>query len=98
MSFPNRIRVKGLPFMLQGWNSTYYKTDQSSDGCPIYRLDQYTLYWFIEIAAVVVYRDGGIWKLSRVDFDCGLDINKYGQTPQGDPFGYWSRGMQVIPV
>lgn len=98
MSFPNRIRVKGLPFMLQGWNSTYYKTTDTSDGCPVYRLDEYALYWTIQIAAVIIYRENGVWRLRRVDCEWTGDIKKYGQTPQGDPFGYWSSNMQVLPA
>lgn len=98
MSFPQNIRLKGLPFMLQGWNSTYYKTSEESDGCPVYRLDSYSLYRFISIIGVKIFRKNGVWVLQRDSDDSPMDICKYGASPQGDPFGYWSNGANVQPV
>jgi phosphoglycolate phosphatase-like HAD superfamily hydrolase len=70
-NFPDQIRVRGLPFLLQGWNTVYYKTARMADGCPIYRLDEYVLYGLIGIIGVSIYRSDGIWHLVRAD---GMDI------------------------
>jgi len=98
MSFPNHIRVTGLSFFLQGWNNVYYKTGETSDGCPVYRLDSYKLYWGIPIIGVKIFRDEGVWKLQRECDSYPMSIKKFGQSPQGDPFGYWSEGAHVVPV
>ena len=96
--FPAQIKVSGLPFMLQGWNAKYYKTSDTSDGCPTYRLEPYNLYKMIAIIGVTIKRINGGWVLQR---DCDLfptSMAKYGANPQGDPFGEWSNGMKVNPV
>lgn len=98
MSFPEKIRVTGLPFMLQGWNNVYHLTAEISDGCPVYRLNPYTLYLFIDIIGVRILRIDGVWCMQR---DCDdhpmYSIKKYGDKNQPDPFGYWSSGMHVKP-
>ena len=96
--WPQQIRMRGLPFMLQGWNNVYYKTGELSDGCPVYRLDSYNLYYLVAIISVRIMRLNGVWVIHR-DGDFGpLDIKKYGAGPQGDPFGEWSNGGKVKPV
>lgn len=53
------------------------------------------------IYSILVHRNRAGCRLQRgrrVDFDIGVDTKKYGQTPQGDPFRYWSNGMQVVPA
>ena len=99
MSFPENVKLSGLKFMWQGWNTTYYKTSEVSDGCPVYRLDPYTLYWFIDIIGAKLYRKDGVWVFQR-DFDFGpfKAICKYGVSPQNDPFGHWSSGARVEPA
>lgn len=97
-NFPSKIKVSGLPFLLQGWNSTYYKSSEVNDGCPVYCLDEYTLYWAIPIIGVKLYRDNGVWVLKRNGDPFPGDIKKYGVSPQGDPFGHWSHGMYVKPL
>lgn len=97
-SWPQQIKMSGLPFMLQGWNNVYYKTGELSDGCPVYRLDSYNLYYFISIIGVRIMRLDGVWVIWR-NGDIGpIDIKKYGSSPQGDPFGHWSNGGSVKPV
>jgi hypothetical protein len=97
--FPKNIKVKGLPFMLQGWNNIYKKTDEISDNCPIYRLEEYNLYWIIPIIGVRIFREDGVWKMQRdCDFFPLYGFNKYGFAPQGDPFGYWSNNIYVQPA
>ena len=96
-NFPALVKVSGLPFMLQGWNTYYYRSVDESDGVPTYILEDYTLYRFIGICGTVIYREGGIWKLRRNDSTDAVTI-KYGDGPQTDPFGYWSMGMHVVPA
>jgi hypothetical protein len=94
--FPNKIKVSGLPFFLQGWNNIYMKTNQMSEGCPVYELQGYNLYWVMPIIGVIIYRKDGIWQMQR---DCDLHpmgIKKYGGS-QEDPFGYWTSGAIVVP-
>ena len=98
MSFPSKIQVSGLPFVLQGWNSTYYKTGEVSDSCPVYRLDSYTLYYMISIIGARIMRINGIWVLQRAGDAAPLDINQYGASSQSDPFGYWSNNAFIKPV
>ena len=97
MEFPYQIRMTGLPFMMQGWNNVYTKTDEESDGCPVYHLRPYMLYWFIDIIGVTLYRHNGVWVLKRDGEHHDFGINKYGQKPQPDPFGYWTYGAEVKP-
>ncbi|CAH6420445.1 Hypothetical protein HVR_LOCUS1194 [uncultured virus] len=97
-SFPEKIRMSGLPFMLQGWNNVYHKTDEISDGCPVYNLDSYTLYWFFPIIGVKLFRLNETWRLQR---DCDFyptEIRKYSNEDQKTPMGNWSYGAQVTSV
>lgn len=97
MSFPERIKVTNLPFMFQGWNKIYVKIGNDEEGFPIYHLKPYTLYFFIEILGVKLFRKNGIWVIQR-DIDSYPTVfQKYGIEPQSDPFGYWSEGCIVIP-
>lgn len=56
---PDRIRMSGLRFMLQGWNNEFTKTDETSDGFPVYRMPSYTLYGVIDIIGVRIKRVQG---------------------------------------
>lgn len=98
MAFPNKIRVSGLPFMLQGWNNVYIKTGEMSDDCPVYKLDSYTLYGVFPIIGVSIFRRNGIWVMQRECDGYPNGIHKYGESPQPDPFGYWSDGAYVTPA
>lgn len=84
--------------MLQGWNNVYTMTEEVSEGCPVYHLDEYTLYFTIPIIGATLKRVNGIWRLQRDCDSIPLTIQKYGATPQGDPFGRWTRGASVEPV
>jgi len=64
------------------------------DGCPVYRLEPYTLYGFIDTIGISIYREGRIWKFKR-DRDGVPLYQKYGT--QQDPFGYWPNGMRIEP-
>jgi hypothetical protein len=85
--------------MLQGWNSDrYFRTETIRDGCPVYSLESYTLYWTIGIAGVFIFRQNGVWVLQRQDYASDIGINKYGETPQPHPMGIWSKGATVTVV
>ena len=90
--------MKGLTFLLQGWNNTYIKTSETKDGCPVYHLASYNLYGLIPIIGVKIYRSNGIWVLHRDGDDLPTEIKKYGASPQSDPFGQWSNGAKVKAV
>lgn len=76
-------------FVLQGWNSKYHKTNETSDNAPVYRLGSYTLYGVIPIASVRIFRHAGVWRLQREDSPVEFGIRKYGSAPQDNPFGKW---------
>lgn len=103
--WPDKIRMSGLPFMLQGWNRVFYKDrSETSDNVPIYRLDPYTLYCFFDIIGVSIKRCRGKWIMQR---DCDLSTedsfikkkfvydNRY---PDPSPCGFWNYGGQVSEV
>jgi len=56
-TWPQSIKVSGFPFMLQGWNNTYYQLDEFKNGKPVYRLYPYTLYYLVDIIGVDIYFD-----------------------------------------
>ena len=94
--YPSRIKVSGLPFMLQGWNNVFYWTTERRDNKPVYRLEPYVLYWTIPIIGVTIYSRNGKWVFQRDYDDEPLpDIYKYGA--QSDPLGSWTMGMKVEP-
>lgn len=43
-NFPEQIKMSGLPFMWQGWNTKFELSDEICENCPVYRLYPYTLY------------------------------------------------------
>ena len=61
--YPEKIKVSGLPFMLQGWNTTFVKC--IDDGQVSYRLYGYTLYCFIPIIGVHITETNGKWHFTR---------------------------------
>ena len=60
-AYTDKIRVSGLPLLLQGWNTTYYKTDRTSNGAPIYRLDPYMLYFVFPIIGITILKRENAW-------------------------------------
>lgn len=73
--YPTHIKVSGLPFMLQGWNCVFYKSEDVCNGKPVYRLDPYTLYWFIDIIGVSIKYSGGKWQFIRYCDDWPMATN-----------------------
>ncbi len=109
-TWPERIRVTGLPWHLMGWNTSYYHIADDKDGFPIYRLDPYTFIGCIPIIGVTIFREFRskskryVWVFAR---DCDKTPmftrggNEFGETP----FGYWRSStcddagkMHVAPV
>lgn len=95
--FPEKIRMRGFPFLSQGWNSIYKKTDQVSDGCPVYRLEPYNLYHMIAIIGVTIFRKDGIWVL-QVDGDSAPLYKRISASTQNGPEGYWPCGGYTTAV
>ena len=106
--YPERVRMSGLPFMLQGWNCVFHKSSrETSDGRPVYRLRSYTLYWLYPIIGVRMLREKGSWHLKRDCDDRVLsDLRKLGGPEEGDddgaggdlPMGHWTYGAAVTEV
>jgi hypothetical protein len=89
---PTHAYVRGLPFMLQGWNTVYQLVVHAS-GEIEYRLGRYTLYWFIPIIGISIRKIDGRWTLIREDG--AIIASKAGA--QETPFGEgWDYGMTVV--
>jgi hypothetical protein len=89
MDYPQKIKVSGLPFMLQGWNNIFTKTDSDE---PVYRLNEYTLYGLIPIAPAIIYKLKDRWILRREDDFLGHWIPAEGTRLTGR----WSGGVKVV--
>src|SRR5271157_238002 len=86
--WPLQLKMSRLPFMLQGWNCTFYKTGGTSEGCPIYRLDPYTLYWTIPIIGVRILKVNGRWIINRdCDYSSDATVSKL-YNDQASPIGF----------
>jgi len=95
-TYPEKIRMSGLPFMLQGWNTEFVRTSEESDGCPVYYLEPYNLYWLIPIIGGYVKRVKGNWIFQReCDWDGIHALNKkrcfvQNESPDLYPYGPWT--------
>jgi hypothetical protein len=91
--YPDEIRFRGLPFLLQGWNTIFKKSPQTVEGAPVYRLEDYVLYGAIHIAPAIIYKRSGIWRMERND---PWIINNFTVTsmsaPSDSPIGEWRIG------
>ncbi len=92
MKFPNKVKMSGLPFMFQGWNNIFTKTDELSEDCPIYVLSEYTLYSLIEIIGVNLLKKDGKWRLQR-SCDSSYFFTKI--SDEDSPIGTWEYGGRV---
>jgi hypothetical protein len=81
--YPDKIKISKLPFMLQGWNTTFYKTKKISEGFPIYHLKPYKLYYVIPIIGATIKVKNGQWCFYR---DCDWDFMFSNDTL----FGHWN--------
>ena|SRR5438874_2305723 len=99
--YPDKIRMSGLPFGLQGWNTELVRTDEESDDCPVYYLSPYLLYWLYPVTGGKMMRIKGRWVFrtdedlegkytmkKNVSFLCDEYKDPY-------PYGQWSHGGQV---
>ena len=102
---PRRIRVSGLPFMLQGWNTVYDRIDDIG-GHPAYRLRPYTLYRLFPIIGCTIHFSPSrkTWIMER-DCDAGWNDYVMARVSEWDyendytcdecPCGVWEYGAMV---
>lgn len=94
--YPDKIKMTGLPFMLQGWNCVFHRVAGGrvgEDNTPVYRLEEYTLYFLIPIIGVEIRKEGGKWKFFR-DCDYGSpSFQKLGD--HSTPIGTWTNGKVI---
>lgn len=90
--YPDKIKVTGLPFMLQGWNTTFDKK-KNDDGEVVYCLNSYILYFFIPIIGVTISKHDDEWRFTR-NCDEGPFIRN------NKLFGKWhdGYGMTINPA
>ncbi len=96
IEWPKKIKMSGLPFMLQGWNCEFYLTSETSDNAPVYRLDPYALYWMIPIIGVKILKYNGNWVLQRDCDDAEFSFIQKVSTGSDYPWGTWSYGAHVM--
>lgn len=94
------IRMSGLPLMFSGWNNVFKRVEgEDSEGCPVYHLDEYALYFIIPILAVTIKKKDGKWIFYR---DCDTDnfafMKKVAGQSEETPFGEWTYGGCVTPI
>jgi hypothetical protein len=91
-TFPDKIRMRGLPPCFQGWNTVFTKAkDLDANGDPIYVLEDYTYLWFFPIIGCTIQKEDGRWVMRR-DCDFWWKICKKNGLDQMSPFGDWSMG------
>ena len=95
-AYPERIKMKGLPLMLCGWNKVFRRTNQMLDGAPVYLLNGYLLCRLFLIIGVKILRVNGVWQMQRVDDSEPMAIMKYGDAPQISPLGRWNHGAKIV--
>lgn len=97
-NYPDAIIMKGLPFMLQGWNNVYYKSGEYSEGAPVYRMESYILYGFIPIIGVLIFKHKGKWVFQReCDPEPTTEIFKLIAKSEL-PFGKWNGSARVTTI
>jgi hypothetical protein len=96
--FPEKIKMSNLPFFFQGWNTVLKKTNEFSDGAPVYRLNGYKLYYIIPIIGITIRRIAGRWYLHRdcdyINLFAFMGKKKTPETVEKDPLpcGEWTYG------
>ena len=85
---PLRVRLRGLPWYYSGWNAMFYKTDDMSEDCPVYRMDSYAYLPFLYIKGVKIWKRNGKWIMTpdgqRWDNELGIQSHHDGYTPLGE--------------
>lgn len=95
VTWPNAVRVSGLPFMLQGWNNIYVRIDEPGNEYPTYVLQRYSLYDCIDIAKATIgfSKLSGHWVLFGNGFNVALSKNKSDDIT--GLIGDWSDNVKV---
>src|SRR3954464_11811286 len=80
--YPSAVRVRGLGFMHQGWNTIFRKTDGVSGGKPVYTMDGYDLYGILPIIPVDLLFMGDKWRFRYASgFDRDFDLGRKDENP-----------------
>ena len=90
--WPEKIRMRGMPIMWQGWNCVFTYSGQLKEGCPVYRLDEYILYGSIVIIGATIKKHAGVWIMQRDCDPAGRAITSKSGRDQAQPIGKWSVG------
>ena len=62
--FPEKIKISGLPLMLQGWNTTFTRC-VDDNGQVYYQLSSYMLYRLFDIIGVRIEKKDNMWHFVR---------------------------------
>jgi hypothetical protein len=91
-AYPRKLKMKGLPFSLCGWNTTFEKTEEQFCDSPVYKSKSYMMYGIIPITAAKIIKMPGSWMLYR--YDDHLLANPYTFKIEDTelPTGKWSLG------
>jgi len=97
--YPYSIRLRYLPFWLQGWNSLLTITSEVSDGAPVYEMRPYVYLFYFRIIGIKIKRVNGKWGLTR-DCDKGVfcirKLTTKTESKDPLPLGDWEDGAQVV--
>jgi hypothetical protein len=94
INYPEYICITGLPFMLQGWNSSLHRSYEVIEDCPVYKMPSYYLHGIIPIIGISIQKHEGAWTLWRQCDSYPTEYVKLGEN-QYLPTGSWSAGMKV---
>jgi hypothetical protein len=91
-TFPDKIRFRRLPPLLQGWNSVFTKAEKlDKNGNPIYVLEDYVYLWFFPIIGCTIRKEDDRWIMRR-NCDFNMKMCKKKGVDQTSPVGDWSMG------
>ncbi len=82
MDYPSHLRIRGLPFLWQGWNTLLEDTGEYYENKPIYVLQAYRLYGFFEVPEIFLIHKKG-WVLCESNGTCIGKKKNFPKYPQG---------------
>jgi hypothetical protein len=94
--YPDKIRVKGLPFIFTGWNNIFVRTNELINGYPIYYLKSSTILKIYSTKIIFVKNFNGRWYIFRdeeyICLENNADIVSI-LSCSDELFGKWSNGV-----
>jgi len=94
--WPERVRISGMPFLLQGWNTVLQRGAFSDQGYPVYSVESYELYGLFSIAGMKLeFTDNKGWELMPYNTHPNFYKNGCNEIKDVNPLGSWSYGFCI---